>query len=93
MAQPAIVVIGASAGGVTSLSTLVSGLDPTLDAAIFIVMHIPSHTRSLLPEILSRCTTLPVRTQRSTHECTRPSLETHCRSDDPQADGGARRRW
>jgi two-component system chemotaxis response regulator CheB len=60
MNAPRIVVIGASAGGVTALSTLVGGLPPDLDAAVFIVMHIAPETPSRLQDILGRCTTLPV---------------------------------
>ncbi len=60
MNAPRIVAIGASAGGVTALSTLVAGLPADLDAAVFIVMHIAPETPSRLQEILGRCTTLPV---------------------------------
>jgi len=56
-----IVVIGASAGGVEALSRLVSMLPPDLSAAIFIVLHIPAQSPSLLPEILSRSGPLPAR--------------------------------
>lgn len=48
-----IVTVGASAGGVASLSALVSSLPADLDAAIFVVLHIPANLVSTLPEILS----------------------------------------
>jgi two-component system chemotaxis response regulator CheB len=54
-----IVVIGASAGGVEALKVLVSLLPADLDAAIFIVLHVPSYGHSALPEILSRAGVLP----------------------------------
>ena len=60
MNAPRIVVVGASAGGVAALSTLVAGLPPDLDAAVFIVMHIAAESPSRLQEILGRKTTLPV---------------------------------
>ena len=60
MHQPRIVVIGASAGGVQAISTLVDGLPLDFDAAVFVVMHIPPETPSRLHEILGRRTTLPV---------------------------------
>jgi len=49
---PRLVVIGASAGGVNALRTLVSGLPPAFPAALVIVLHIGSH-ESIMPAILS----------------------------------------
>jgi two-component system, chemotaxis family, protein-glutamate methylesterase/glutaminase len=49
-----IIVVGASAGGVTSLEQLVSGLPTDLLGAVFVVLHIPPDAVSRLPQILSR---------------------------------------
>src|SRR5437660_3614276 len=49
-----IVVVGASAGGVEALATLVSTLPPRLPAAIFVVLHISAHSPSFVPDILDR---------------------------------------
>ena len=49
-----IIVVGASAGGVETLCQLVSSLPPDLPAAVFIVLHIPVHGKSMLPTILNR---------------------------------------
>lgn len=49
-----VIVVGASAGGVTALQDLVSGFPADLRAAVFVVLHIPAWHRSELPEILSR---------------------------------------
>lgn len=49
-----IIVIGASAGGVEAIANLVSKLAADIPAAIFVVLHFPSHATSALPEILSR---------------------------------------
>jgi two-component system chemotaxis response regulator CheB len=49
-----ILVIGGSAGGVEALSRLVQTLPANLAAAVFVVIHIPAYTISILPEILSR---------------------------------------
>ena len=54
-----IVVIGASAGGVEALVRLLSDLPGGLPAAVFVVLHV-GRTRSILPEILSRSSRMPV---------------------------------
>jgi two-component system, chemotaxis family, protein-glutamate methylesterase/glutaminase len=56
-----IVVIGASAGGVQALRQLVTDLPDDLQAAVFIVLHIPPDGPSFLPEILTACGTLEAR--------------------------------
>ncbi len=49
-----IVVIGASAGGVKALSEIARGLPANFAAPVFVVIHVPPESRSILPEILSR---------------------------------------
>lgn len=49
-----VVVVGASAGGVSSLMQFVNGLPADLDAALGIALHISSESPSALPTILSR---------------------------------------
>jgi two-component system chemotaxis response regulator CheB len=49
-----IFAIGASSGGVEALSDLVAGLLQNLPASLFVVIHIPSESKSVLPQILSR---------------------------------------
>jgi two-component system chemotaxis response regulator CheB len=46
--------IGASAGGVLALGSLVGALPADLRAAVFVVLHVPPFAKSRLPEILSR---------------------------------------
>jgi two-component system, chemotaxis family, protein-glutamate methylesterase/glutaminase len=60
MATHDTIVIGASAGGVQALQTLVSDLPRDLPAAVFIVLHIRADSPSLLPGILARECRLPV---------------------------------
>lgn len=54
-----IIVIGASAGGVEVLATVVHQLPPDLPAAVVVVVHLPAHAQSELPRILSHAGPLP----------------------------------
>jgi two-component system chemotaxis response regulator CheB len=60
MAKRDIIVIGASAGGVEALKTVVTSLPADLPAAVLVVLHVPSDARSELPAILARTSRLPV---------------------------------
>jgi two-component system chemotaxis response regulator CheB len=60
MATHDTIVVGASAGGVQALKTLVSGLSKDLPAAVFIVLHIPSDSPGMLAEILARDSKLAI---------------------------------
>lgn len=51
--------MGASAGGVQALQTLVHGLPADLPAALFVVLHISANAETELPAILSRAGPLP----------------------------------
>src|SRR5215216_6875684 len=59
--SPQLVVIGASAGGVEALSTLVGTLPAGFPAPIVIAQHLDPSRLSHLPEILGRRSSLPVR--------------------------------
>lgn len=59
--QRDIVVIGASAGGVEALTTLFAGFPQELPAAVFVVLHVMPGGTSVLPRILERSGSLPVR--------------------------------
>jgi two-component system, chemotaxis family, protein-glutamate methylesterase/glutaminase len=61
MVRRDIIVVGASAGGIESVTELVGAVPMDLEAAIFIVIHIPAHSPSQMHHILARCTRLPVR--------------------------------
>jgi two-component system chemotaxis response regulator CheB len=54
MAGHDIIVIGASAGGVEALRQLVNDLPADLPAALFVVLHIPPQSPSILPYLLER---------------------------------------
>lgn len=55
------VVIGASAGGVEAISTLLPALPAGLAAAVFVVLHLPRDRPSLLLDIFQPRCALPVR--------------------------------
>jgi two-component system, chemotaxis family, protein-glutamate methylesterase/glutaminase len=57
-----IIVIGASAGGVEVLMEIVGALPTKFAAAVFLVLHLPSESRSALALILGRAGKLPVTT-------------------------------
>lgn len=55
------IVIGASAGGVDALSTLLPALKAQATAPVFIVLHLPREKPSLLADIFAAKCALPVR--------------------------------
>lgn len=54
-----LVVMGASHGGISAWMRLVADLPATFGAPILVVQHVPPHSRSRLPELLSRAGPLP----------------------------------
>ena len=54
MATKDIVVIGASAGGVSALQRLCAALPADLPAAVFVAQHISPSARSVMPQLLGR---------------------------------------
>jgi two-component system, chemotaxis family, protein-glutamate methylesterase/glutaminase len=60
MRQRDIIVIGASAGGLEALKTLIANLPPTFPAAMFVVVHVSAESPGLLPTILAHVGPLPV---------------------------------
>jgi two-component system chemotaxis response regulator CheB len=55
-----VVVIGASAGGVTALQTLFKALPSDLPAVVAAVLHRSPFHESILASVLGRCSTLPL---------------------------------
>jgi len=56
-----LVAVAASAGGLKALTAVLSPLPPDFPAAIVVVQHLDRRHRSLMAEILDRCTALDVR--------------------------------
>jgi len=61
MANRDVLAIGTSAGGVDALLFIAKGLPRNLPAAILITIHLPSHVRSTLDELLARAGPMPAR--------------------------------
>src|SRR5262245_8203516 len=59
MAHHDIIVLGASAGGIEALINLVPQLPADLPATIFVVVHYPPHSPSILPRLLTQAGPLP----------------------------------
>lgn len=55
-----IIVVGASAGGIDALRTLLGGLPRELDASVFVTMHVAADSPGILPRILQETCPLPV---------------------------------
>src|SRR5438045_1957777 len=61
MANRDLVAIGASAGGVEALVLLCTKLPAQFPAAILVTQHLPSHSNSVLDQLLSRAGPLPAK--------------------------------
>ncbi len=55
-----IIVAGGSAGGIEAINTVTRGLAAGLEAALFVVIHMPENHPSILARILQRESALPV---------------------------------
>lgn len=58
---PYVVAFASSAGGISALSTVLAGFPADLPAVVLVAQHIDPARRSMLPEVLSRWSKLPVR--------------------------------
>jgi two-component system CheB/CheR fusion protein len=58
--KPRVVAIGASAGGLIAFQRLIENLPDNINMAFILLSHILRGSVSLLPEILSRSTKMPV---------------------------------
>ncbi|MBW8776451.1 MAG: chemotaxis protein CheB [Stenotrophomonas sp.] len=59
--RPAILVIGASAGGVAALQAVLGALPAALPAPVLAVLHLPRDRNSRIAEVLAPYCALPVR--------------------------------
>ncbi len=66
-----IIVIGASAGGVEAVPRLLSSLPASIPAAFFVTLHIPPHSESYMPRLITRSGLLPAE-----HACDGTPIQT-----------------
>lgn len=59
--RPGLLVIGASAGGVAALQSVLGALPATFPAPVLAVLHLPRDRTSRIAEVLAPCCALPVR--------------------------------
>lgn len=59
--RPGLLVIGASAGGVAALQSVLGALPATFPAPVLAVLHLPRDRTSRIAEVLTPCCALPVR--------------------------------
>ncbi|MFD9791635.1 chemotaxis protein CheB [Streptomyces sp. NPDC059070] len=70
----AVVAIASSAGGIHGLTVVLGGLGPDLPVPVLVVQHLDPHHRTVIADVLSRRTTLPVKLA----EHGEPALPGHC---------------
>ena len=70
---PTVVALVASAGGITAIGRVLSGLPDDLDAAVIVVMHLLPEHRSALAQIFARSTGMEVTTAENGEQ-----IETAC---------------
>ena len=63
--EPVVVVLAASAGGISALETVLAGLPAALRASVVVLQHLDPNHPSLLVDILARHTSLPVQAVRA----------------------------
>jgi len=59
--RPAVVVVGASAGGVAALQAVLGAFPATLPTPVLAVLHLPRDRSSRIAEVLAPYCALPVR--------------------------------
>ncbi|MFP5236997.1 MAG: chemotaxis protein CheB [Acidobacteriota bacterium] len=59
MAAHNVIVIGASAGGLEAIQSLVATLPGDLPAAVFVTVHVYERSNGIVPELLNRVSPLP----------------------------------
>src|SRR3954468_9230475 len=58
---PVVIGVGASAGGGEALLALADGLEPDLPATVLVVLHQPADAPTVLPQLMDKRCSLPVR--------------------------------
>ncbi len=74
MSKYEIIAVGASAGGLKAISTILLGISPDIQVSILIVQHLSPELKSYMVNILQRCCKMKMFKEAENNETIQPSV-------------------